>query len=84
MSADSYRSAFERRGRTPRIALRRNILIGDDHDATVRLARSVIEGGYRGMDTQVIAGGVEHVAERMASFESVNVDDIVARTIAVD
>ena len=65
-------------------SLRRDILVGDDHDATVRLARSVIERGYRGMDTQIIAGGVEHVAERMASFESINVDDIVARTITVD
>ena len=36
------------------------------------------------MDSQIIAGGVEHVAERMASFESVDVDDIVARTITVD
>ena len=84
VAADSYRSSCERHGRTPRIALRRDILVGDDHDATVRLARSVIERGYRGMGTQIIAGGVEHVAEQMASFESINVDDIVARTITVD
>ncbi len=83
-AADNYRSACERYGRTPRVALRRDILVGDDHDATVRLARSIIERGYRGMDSQIIAGGVEHVAERMASFESVDVDDIVARTITVD
>jgi alkanesulfonate monooxygenase SsuD/methylene tetrahydromethanopterin reductase-like flavin-dependent oxidoreductase (luciferase family) len=83
-TADSYRSACERYGRTPRIALRRDVLVGDDHDATIRLARSIIERGYRGMDSQIIAGGVEHVAERMASFESVDVDDIVARTITVD
>ena len=55
--------------------------VGDDHDATVRLANDVVARGYRGMDEQIIAGGVEHVAERMAGF---GVDDIVARTIAVD
>ncbi len=83
-TADSYREACARHGRTPRIALRRDVLVGDDHEATVRRARDVIERGYRGMDEQIIAGGVEHVAERVASFESIVVDDIVARTIAVD
>jgi alkanesulfonate monooxygenase SsuD/methylene tetrahydromethanopterin reductase-like flavin-dependent oxidoreductase (luciferase family) len=83
-TAASYRAACERHGRRPRIALRRDVLVGDDHDATVRLARTVIERGYRGMDGQVIAGGVEHVAERMASFAAIGVDDIVARTITVD
>ncbi len=44
----------------------------------------VVDRGYRGLGDQVIAGGVEHVAERLASFRSVGVVDIVARTIAVD
>lgn len=82
-TADSYRSACEVHGTTPRIALRRDVLVGDDHDEITRLARRVIDRGYRGLDEQIIAGGVEHVAERMASFESLGVDDIVARTIAV-
>ena len=83
-TADAYRAACQRHGRTPRIALRRDILVGDDHDATARLARTIIDRGYRGMDSQIIAGGIDHVAERMASFEAVGVDDIVARTITVD
>ena len=83
-TADAYRAACERHGRTPRIALRRDVLVGDDHDATVRLARTVIERGYRGMDAQVIAGGVEHVAEQMRAFSAIGADDIVARTITVD
>ena len=83
-AADAYRSACEHHGRSPRIALRRDVLVGDDHEATARLARAVIDRGYRGMDEQIIAGGVEHVAERFASFRSVGADDIVARTIAVD
>jgi hypothetical protein len=79
-------SVGTRPGRTAfaRIALRRDILVGDDHDATVRLARSIIERGSRGMDSQILAGDVEHVAEQMASFEPVGVDDIVARAITVD
>lgn len=83
-AADAYRAACERHGTVPRLALRRDVLVGDDHDATVRIAREVIDRGYRGMDAQIIAGGIEHVAERMASFASVGVDDIVARTITVD
>jgi len=83
-AVSAYRQACERFGTTPRIALRRDLLVGDDHDATVRLARSVIDAGYRGLDRQVIAGGVEQVAERLASFSAIGIDDIVARTITVD
>jgi len=83
-TADAYRAACDRHGATPRIALRRDVLVGRDHEATVRLAREVVDRGYRGLGDQVISGGVEHVAERFASFRSVGVDDIVARTIAVD
>jgi alkanesulfonate monooxygenase SsuD/methylene tetrahydromethanopterin reductase-like flavin-dependent oxidoreductase (luciferase family) len=83
-TADAYREACGRHSTPPRIALRRDVLVGDDHDATARLAREVIERGYRGMDEQIIAGDVDHVAERMRSFDPFGVDDIVARTIAVD
>ena len=83
-TADAYRQACAEHETTPRIALRRDVLVGDDHDATVALARQVVQSGYRGMDQQIIAGGVEHVSERMASFATFGVDDIVARTIAVD
>jgi alkanesulfonate monooxygenase SsuD/methylene tetrahydromethanopterin reductase-like flavin-dependent oxidoreductase (luciferase family) len=83
-TGDAYRAGCERNGTTPRIALRRDVLVGDDHDATVLRAREVIEQGYRGMDEQIIAGGVDHVAERFAAFASAGVDDIVARTITVD
>lgn len=83
-AADSYRQACSRHGATPRIALRRDVLVGDDHAATTRVARSVIEAGYRGLDRQIIAGGVTEVAGRCAAFASVGVTDIVARTITVD
>jgi alkanesulfonate monooxygenase SsuD/methylene tetrahydromethanopterin reductase-like flavin-dependent oxidoreductase (luciferase family) len=83
-AAEAYRAACDRHGVAPRIALRRDVLVGDDHDATVRRARSVIDRGYRGLDEQIIAGGVEQVAERMAAFASSGIDDIVTRIIAVD
>lgn len=82
--AQAYRDACDRHAATPRIALRRDVLVGDDHDATVRRSREVIDAGYRGMDEQIVAGGVEHVAEQLAAFGPVGVDDIVARTITVD
>lgn len=83
-AADMYRQACAEHGTTPRIALRRDVLVGDDHGATVAIAGEVIERGYRGMDQHIIAGGIEHVAERLASFATFGVDDIVARTIAVE
>ena len=83
-AAQAYRDACGRYGSTPRIALRRDVLVGDDHAATVDRARQVIDAGYRGMDEQIVAGGAEHVAEQLAAFGSIGIDDIVARTITVD
>ncbi len=83
-AVDAYRQRCADLGRTPRIALRRDVLVGDDHAATVETARQVIAAGYRGMDDQIVAGGVEAVAERLGSFADLGVDDIVARTITVD
>ena len=83
-AADSYREACGRHGKAPRIALRRDVLVGEDHGATTQMARSVIDAGYRGLDQQIIAGGVAEVAERCAGFASIGVTDIVARTISVD
>jgi alkanesulfonate monooxygenase SsuD/methylene tetrahydromethanopterin reductase-like flavin-dependent oxidoreductase (luciferase family) len=80
----SYREACDRFGRTPRIVLRRDVLVGDEHEATVARARTVIESGYRGLDDQVVAGGVDAVTERLATYRELGVDDVVARTITVD
>ncbi len=83
-AVDSYREACSRHGTTPDIALRRDVLVGQDHAATLMTARAVIEAGYRGMDEQVIAGDPEHVAQRLAKFSDIGIDNIVARTISVD
>jgi alkanesulfonate monooxygenase SsuD/methylene tetrahydromethanopterin reductase-like flavin-dependent oxidoreductase (luciferase family) len=84
LAADSYREACSRHGTIPDIALRRDVLVGHDHTATIKAARAVIEAGYRGMDEQVIAGDPEHVAQRLAKFSDIGIDNIVARTITVD
>lgn len=83
-AVQAYREACARYDRSPRIALRRDVLVGDEHASTVRQARRVIDGGYRGMDRQIVAGGVDEVTEQLAAFDSLGVDDIVARTITVD
>lgn len=83
-AVEAYREACDRHDREPAIALRRDVLVGDDHDATVRAARRVIERGYRGLDEQVVCGDTAHVAERFASYRDLGVVDVVARTIAVD
>ncbi len=83
-AADAYRDACTRHGTTPDIALRRDVLVGDDHDKTVRAARAVIDAGYRGMDEQIVAGDPQHAAERLASYKKYGIDNIVVRTITVD
>ncbi len=83
-AVDTYRDACARHGTTPAIALRRDVLVGDDHVATVRAARGVIDRGYRGLDEQIVCGDAAHVAERLASYRDLGVDDVVARTINVD
>lgn len=80
----AYRNACQTHGTTPSVALRRDVLVGDDHADTVSNARAITDRGYRGLDRQVIAGGVDHVAERLAAFGPLGVDHIVARTISVD
>ena len=84
IATDSYRSASEQHRHMPRMALRRDMLVSDDHNETARLARSVIERSHRCMNTQIIAGGVDHVVERMVWLGSINIDDTGARTTTVD
>ena len=82
---DRYRERCAVHNTTPRVILRRDLLIGDDHDATVATGRAVVSAGYRGMTDEVlIYGGVDHVAERLAAFAALGVDDIVARTMSVE
>lgn len=80
-----YRERCEYHGATPRVALRRDLFIGDDDSEALTIGRSVVQTGYRGLrEDELVFGGVNRVAERMRAFADIGVDDIVARTMAVD
>ncbi len=70
---------------TPRVALRRDVLVGPDHDATRAIATTAVAAGYRGLGLdQLVVGGVGEVADQFARLGAIGVDDIVTRTMAVD
>ncbi len=80
-----YRALCRRFGTEPRICLRRDVFLADDHDRAVRRARDVMAGGYRGLgEDVVIFGGVDHVTEAVMGLADAGVDDVVARIMAVD
>lgn len=82
---DHYRSRCEAHGTTPRVALRRDVFVADDDAAGRAVGEQMASGGYRGMRGEVlVCGGVERVAESLSRFAAIGVDDIVARTVAVE
>lgn len=82
---DRYRERCAAHGTKPRVALRRDVFVGDDDGAAVAVGRAVVGAGYRGMSEEVLVfGGVDRVTEQLAPFVDLGVDDIVARTIDVD
>lgn len=79
-----YREFCDQYGTSPRIALRRDVLIGSDDAETVQQGREMIAAGYRGLDeSQLVFGGIERVIERLGEFADMGVDDIVIRTMKV-
>ncbi len=82
---DRYQQRCAAHDTKPRVILRRDLLVGDNHGETVTAGQALVSDGYRGMtDDVLIYGGVEHVTEQLAACAEVGVDDIVARTMAVD
>ncbi len=80
-----YRDRCEAHGTTPRVALRRDVLIGSDNDATRAVGSAIVAAGYRGLGLdQLVVGGVAEATEQLRQLGAIGVDDIVARTIYVD
>lgn len=81
---ERYRQACERHGRPPRIALRRDVHVGRDDAAAVAVGDRLATGGYRGITREaLVCGGVDRVADHLASFVDLGVTDIVARCVDV-
>lgn len=81
---DGYREVCQRHGREPRITLRRDVYVGDDDAAAMAVGDRLADAGYRGISRDaLVCGGVERVAEHLASFADLGVTDIAARCVDV-
>ncbi len=80
-----YRERCSALGTTPRVALRRDVLVGPNNDETRAFAGAAVSAGYRGLGLdQLVVGGVAEMAEQFEQLRAIGVDDIVARTMNVD
>ncbi len=79
-----YRELCGVLGRSPRVAVRRDVFVTDADAVGQRRGNEMVAAGYRGMNEDVlIFGGVERTAERLLALKTLGVDDVVVRTIAV-
>jgi alkanesulfonate monooxygenase SsuD/methylene tetrahydromethanopterin reductase-like flavin-dependent oxidoreductase (luciferase family) len=82
---DRYRSACGDAGTEPQVALRRDAVVLDDGDRARRLAADAVSAGYRGLSSDVLlAGTPDDVAESLAPFADLGVDQIIGRTMGLD
>ncbi|HET9770057.1 MAG TPA: LLM class flavin-dependent oxidoreductase [Acidimicrobiia bacterium] len=83
--AGAYRKACETHGRAPVAVLRRDIHVGADEADAQRVARPVLDAGYRGMDpSATVVGSPEQVAERFAGYAAMGYDHVLVRHLAED
>lgn len=80
-----YRSACDEAGTTPRVCVRKDVLILDDGDEAARRADALAADGYRGMGREhVVAGNPRQVAEMLGPFAEMGFDEVVMRCMSPD
>ncbi len=84
--AQAYHKACEAHDRPPgEVVLRRDVHVGDDDADARRVARPILEGGYRGMDpAATVVGGPERVAARFSRYANMGYDHVLVRHLADD
>jgi alkanesulfonate monooxygenase SsuD/methylene tetrahydromethanopterin reductase-like flavin-dependent oxidoreductase (luciferase family) len=81
---EEYRAACEERGTSPRVMLRRDMLVLADGDQARRSAGEAVARGYRGMnEAQLVVGTPDEAAEQLRVWSDLGVDQIVARTMGL-
>jgi len=82
--AQAYHKACEAHDRPPgEVVLRRDVHVGSDDADARRVARPVLDGGYRGMDpAATVVGSPERVAERFSRYANMGYDHILVRHLA--
>jgi alkanesulfonate monooxygenase SsuD/methylene tetrahydromethanopterin reductase-like flavin-dependent oxidoreductase (luciferase family) len=84
--AAEYREACARHSRTATaVAIRRDVHVGADPDDAERVAKPVIDAGYRGFRPEACTyGSVEQVAEQLAQYRDMGYTDLIVRHLADD
>lgn len=82
---DEYRDRCAAHGRTPKtIAVRRDVHVGDPAEIN-RVARPILDRGYRGFDPAApVVGDVEAVAAAFAALAARGTTDVIVRHLADD
>ncbi|MEO0492183.1 MAG: LLM class flavin-dependent oxidoreductase [Actinomycetota bacterium] len=79
-----YHDACDRHGRTPRAAVRKDVIVLEDAERARRLGDDLIAAGYRGMTREGVAyGGVDDVVEQLAVFDEIGFDEITVRCMSI-
>lgn len=83
--ANIYRRAAEDAGRTPVLAIRRDVYVGaSDAEAEAAVA-PVLAGGYRGFDREaMLVGGPETVIEQLRALHELGFSHVLVRHIVSD
>ena len=83
---DWYREACAAHGRDPeRIALRRDVYVGESVAAARAAMRPYVERGYRGFDPEaLVIGDVSAAADQLAAYAELGFTDILIRNITAD
>jgi alkanesulfonate monooxygenase SsuD/methylene tetrahydromethanopterin reductase-like flavin-dependent oxidoreductase (luciferase family) len=81
-----YREACARHGRPAgRIAIRRDVHVGEDAADADRVAGPVVARGYRGFDpAALVVGGPDDVAAAFAQLRDAGCTDVIVRHLADD
>lgn len=82
----SYHDRCQAHGRTPTaVAIRRDIHVGADDGDADRVAKPILERGYRGFGPGVaVTGGPETVAAEFARYREIGFTDVIVRHLADD
>src|SRR2546422_565533 len=82
--AAAYLKACEAHDRAPgAVVIRRDVHVGADEEDAFRVARPVLDGGYRGMDpAATVVGGPDDVARRFTRYAAMGYDHVLVRHLA--
>ncbi len=80
--ATRYREGCARHDRPGRLAIRRDLYVGESDEEARATAGPVVEAGYRGFRPEaLVIGGVESVAEELRAFGAAGYRDVIVRNL---